>query len=115
MPLLSALAALALTAVPASAEWALELLAGGAFSRAQDVGDKFAGTKFEFKDVNFKNSFSIGGRVGYWFESLPYLGMALDVSHFRAEIDKQTVVVCSGFCVGGLPVAHLDFKITGVA
>lgn len=114
--MLSGVAALAFTPVPASAEWVLELLGGGAFTRSQDINVKLQGIKYQFKDVDFKNSFTFGGRAGYWFEAVPYFGLAVDVSHFHADINKQAVVVCSGgACVPPIPVAHLDFAVTGIS
>jgi len=36
----------------------------------------------------YKDSFVVGGRVGYYFEAgAPWLGLALDVSYFKADID----------------------------
>lgn len=114
--LLFVVAALAFTSVPASAEWVLELLGGGAFTQSQDVNDKLTGIRFKFRDVDFKNSFTFGGRGGYWFESVPYFGLALDVSHFHADTNRQTAIVCSGgACVPPVPVAHLDFSVTGIS
>jgi opacity protein-like surface antigen len=109
-------AVLSLTSAPASAEWAVDLFGGGAFTQNQNINVKLSGIKFDFKDIAFRNSYSIGGRIGYWLESVPYLGMALDASHFHADIDGQTVVVCSGGpCAPSIPVAHLDFAITGIS
>jgi opacity protein-like surface antigen len=108
-------ATLAFTSVPASAEWVLEYLNGGAFTQSQDVNVKLSGIKYKFRDVDFKNSFTFGGRGGYWFESIPYFGLAVDVSHFHADTNKQTAIVCSGACVPPVPVAHLDFAVTGIS
>jgi opacity protein-like surface antigen len=30
----------------------------------------------------------MGGRLGYWFEKLPWLGVSLDLSYFKAEGEK---------------------------
>ena len=77
--LLSVVAALAFVPVRASAEWVFELMGGGAFTQSQHAKVSFQGAKLDFQDVDFKNSFAFGGRVGYWFESSPYFGLALDV------------------------------------
>ncbi len=42
------------------------------------------------KDVSFENSFEVGGRVGYWLDSLKVVGFGLDVAHFRPDIKAQT-------------------------
>jgi opacity protein-like surface antigen len=113
--LLFVVAAVAFTSVPASAEWVLEGWVGPNFTQSKDVSDNLTGIKFKFRDVDFKNSVTFGGRGGYWFESVPYFGLALDVSHFHADTSKQTAIVCSGACVPPVPVAHLDFSVTGIS
>ena len=40
------------------------------------------------EEVDFDSSFTMGGRLGYWFEKLPWLGVSLDLSYFKAEGEK---------------------------
>ena len=40
------------------------------------------------EDVDYKNSFTSGVRVGYWSKSRLWLGLALDVSYFKMDSDK---------------------------
>lgn len=44
-----------------------------------------------FSGVNFNTSGTGGGRVGYWFDRLPWDGMGVDVFYFSPNIDAQTV------------------------
>jgi len=116
--LLSALAWLAVVSSRVSAEWFADLFVGPAFTQNDDVVLKFKdlGLTARLKDVDFKNSVSFGGRLGHWFESAPYLGLALDVSHFRPDAGKQTVDDCiSGLPCFSLPLFHIDVKVTGIS
>ena len=48
---------------------------GGAGTTSKDLKE----------DPNFKDAFTVGGRVTYWLESIPWLGLALDSSYFKAK------------------------------
>ncbi len=119
------LACLGALSVPASAEWFADLFVGPAFTQNDDLVISQTGLKAKLKDVAFDNSVSFGGRVGYWFESTPYLGLGLDVSHFRPDIGKQTVTGClsgafavlygiSG-CAPGAGLLRIDLAVTGIS
>lgn len=43
------------------------------------------------EDANFKNSFTVGGRVGYWTEQFPWVGVAFDASYFKAEAKNANI------------------------
>ena len=123
--LLSALAWLAVVPSPVGAEWFADLFVGPAFTQSENVVVSQAGFKSRLKDVDFDNSVSFGGRGGYWFESTPYFGLALDVSHFRPDIGKQKATGCfSGAAAGalgiigcfpGTQVFHIDLGVTGIS
>src|SRR5438093_11784280 len=89
------LVASAVGAVPASAEWFGDLYLGGAFTQNDDLTAKgsFNGTPFELtaRDLRFDSSVTGGGRFGYWFEALPWLGLGLDVSYFAPNVSSQHV------------------------
>ena len=80
------LAWLVTAALPASAEWVTDLYLGAAITQKEDVTIKIAGVGASEK-VNFDTSFTLGARVGYWFEGLPWLGLALDASFFNPDAD----------------------------
>ena len=88
--LVTALVALAVTVsapAPARAETFLELYGGGAFPLDSDT--TISGPGFVLiGESSYKESFVVGGRGGYYFEGgVPWLGLALDVSYFKADID----------------------------
>ena len=89
------LVALAVGAAPASAEWFGDLYVGGAFTQNDDLKAKgsFNGTRFELtaRDLRFDSSATGGGRVGYWFEALPWLGLGVDVAYFAPNVSSQNV------------------------
>ena len=75
------------TVAPASAEWFGDLYLGGALTGTQDIDADVV----RFRNVRFDTSLAVGGRGGYWFEDFDYLGLALDVVHFRPDVGAQTV------------------------
>jgi opacity protein-like surface antigen len=88
--LVTALVALAVTVsapAPARAETFLDLYGGGAFP--MDTDTTVSGPRFIIiGESPYKESFVVGGRGGYYFEGgVPWLGLALDVSYFKADID----------------------------
>jgi opacity protein-like surface antigen len=80
---------------PASAEWFADLYAGAAYTPKSDitlvVSLPSGPADHTFHDVKWDTSPTFGGRLGYWFESAPWLGIGLDVFYFNANIPTQTV------------------------
>ena len=80
---------------PVRAEFEVDLYGGLAKTENAEVEGLKATVPFsgmgpvtteKFKtDTSFKDSFTVGGRVTYWIERLPWLGVALDGSYFKAE------------------------------
>ena len=87
-------ASVVLSGAPASAEWFGDLYLGGAFTQNSEpsASTRVAGapTTITTKDRHHDDSISFGGRFGYWIESLPYVGVGLDASHFNADVSPQT-------------------------
>ena len=88
--LVAALVALAVTVsapAPTRAETFLDLYGGGAFP--MDTDTTITGPSYIIVgESSYKESFVVGGRAGYYFErGVPWLGLALDVSYFKADID----------------------------
>jgi opacity protein-like surface antigen len=105
---------------PASAELFADIHLGTAVTGSDDVTDA-TGLAETALDVDFDTSFSIGGRVGYWFETLPLRGVnlnvggALDISHFSPDIDTQVVTTIEP---GGPDVDTLfalDLSVTAIS
>jgi opacity protein-like surface antigen len=45
------------------------------------------------RQADFSSSFTVGGRAGYWFEQIPGLGLAFDVSYFYARASAVQIDV----------------------
>ncbi len=116
LPVFSLLAWLTIAAIPASAEWFADFHVGPAFTQSEDVNTNTAGIKIKLKNVDFDNSASYGGRFGHWFQAWPYLGLALDVSHFRPNVSRQTVTATAlGVSIPGFPLASIDAQVTEIS
>jgi opacity protein-like surface antigen len=97
-----------------SAEWNADIYGGGAFtnnfsvSQASSLGVTITG------DVKVDSSFTVGGRVGYWFERVPWLGMGLDVFYFEPNIPTQDITAtATGF--GGSITGPAEWRETSVS
>ena len=64
---------------PIAAEWFADLYAGAGFPDADDHTNRARDFDLDVvvSDIAYKNSTVIGGRAGYWFDSLGFLGVVL--------------------------------------
>ena len=87
---------------PVSAEWFGDVYVGPSFIQSHDVrvDDRAAG-RGTFVDVGFDTGLSWGGRFGGYFEGLPFLGVAVNLLNFSADISRQSVQLQGCFAVGG--------------
>lgn len=103
-------------APPSSAEWFADLYLGAALTESADfritAPAVAPGLTIVFQDVEFEPSVAYGGRGGYWFDGAPFLGLALDVSHFEPDIDAQVVTAT---VIGSDTLAHIDASVTALA
>jgi opacity protein-like surface antigen len=104
---------------PASAEWFVDLYAGAAFTEADDHDNRAANLDVTVFDIAYRDSALVGGRFGYWFESLTFLGVGVDASHvFGPDIGTQTATFEACFpagCLGGpQPVRRANLAVTSV-
>ncbi len=53
--------------------------------------------------VDFSSSLMGGGKVGYWFGSIPYLGFEVEGYHFNPDINQQTKTVTGTFRGAPIP------------
>jgi hypothetical protein len=79
---LSAVCFLLILPILARAEWFLDFYGGEAKSKDKEVeasisSSGFVTTESHTQRTDFDPSFTFGGRVGYWFEKLPYVGLSL--------------------------------------
>ncbi len=81
---------------PARSEFVAELYGGGSFTQNADVditSPTFGGPTLTLQGVKFNTSWTVGGRIGYWFKEIGELGAfgaGLDVFTFRPEAEGQT-------------------------
>ena len=105
-------------ASPASAEWIAELYGGGSFTtKTSATITSSAGTTTSLQDLKVNSSGTVGGRVGYWFNDLHELGaigVGLDVFHFNADMDQQTVPARSGNLTGTSTIRPLNLSVVGI-
>jgi opacity protein-like surface antigen len=85
---LSSILAVLTLASPAAAEWFADGYIGAALTAKDDITFKTFNVE-RTQDANFRSSAVWGLRLGRWFETLPWLGLAVDVSYFRATKDLQ--------------------------
>src|SRR5262245_32480014 len=84
-----AVSAITVTAVrPAAAEWFLDAYGGVSFTADADVTIRNGQTVDD--RIKFDTEAMGGGRLGYWLESLRWLGVAADVSYFAPAGDGTT-------------------------
>lgn len=83
---LGVLCALLLAVAPASAEWFADLWAGGSRTQSEDLEVQILDVTVA-DNVDYSDTFTVGLRVGYWFDSARWLGLALDLSYFRPDPD----------------------------
>ncbi|RPI11188.1 MAG: porin family protein [Zetaproteobacteria bacterium] len=94
----------------ARAEMFLDVYGGGAFPMDSDTTIRGPGYTI-VGESPYKDSFVVGGRVGYYFTAgAPWLGLALDVSYFEANINlpdgaKNDVVPVSLLLMMRTPLA----------
>jgi hypothetical protein len=96
MVALLVLSILTISPMPASAEWFLDVYGGESTTRDASVTAEVTSygllmattTKSHTEKVDLDSSFTMGGRLGYWSEKLPWLGVSLDLSYFKAEGEK---------------------------
>jgi len=83
---------LAGSVAPAFSEGVIDLYVGSAMTRDSDV--KVSTPAFsESRRIDWDTSITAGGRFGVWFESLDWLGLALDVSFFKPDKDVKVFPV----------------------
>lgn len=120
------LAALAAAPSAARAEAFLDLYMGKSFTLDSDLrisqpsqGDEFEFLNLSWSDRSFTSPPYYGARAGYFFESHPWLGLALEFFHFKiiadtAEIRRLTGVHRGNAVDARVPVDSVvqSFQIT---
>ena len=80
------------TPLGASAEWYADVYTGAVFTKNTDLTVASSpGSTVTHHNLEVNNSWTVGGRAGYWFEGLDWLGLGLDVFHFYLKAPSQLV------------------------
>jgi hypothetical protein len=87
--LLAALAA----PIAAHAEFFAELRVGGTFTEDADTEITVLGTPVASAEADIDDSVTGGGRAGYWFDGLPWVGLAADASYFAVDADPGSAEI----------------------
>jgi opacity protein-like surface antigen len=87
---LIAMAGLVLSARVSSAEWFVDVFAGASLTQSHDltIHDPIVGQGV-YRDTEFGTSAAYGVRFGRYFDSLPFLGLAIDYFTFSPNIPPQ--------------------------
>lgn len=83
----------------AAAEWAFDIY-GGATTGNINMDVQFGNATGTFDGLDTDTRFTGGARVGYWFSSVPFFGIGLDVFYMEPDIKEQHV--SSGALTGTL-------------
>src|SRR3989304_8824271 len=100
-----------------SAEPWIDLFVGAAIPRDRDIEDKSSlGVTFSVRDVEFDRSVSFGGRLGWWTNSLPWLGLAVDAFHFSPDVNRQTrtATILGQALTGGVEAIDIGVTVIGL-
>ena len=70
-----------------NAEWMTGAYLGYSVSDDEDVTRNINGFRQGKIRFDVDDSFVLGYRLGYWLESLPWLGISADISYFRPDFE----------------------------
>jgi opacity protein-like surface antigen len=119
LAVLVAVLSLGVVAAPASAEWFADLFAGVSLTRDHDVKLNDSGIgPATGEDVEFDRSLAWGGRVGRYFDALPFLGLAVDFFRYNPDIAIQSVPLrgCAGGCgTGRIRGGRFNIETTAIS
>ena len=95
----------------ARAEVFVDLRVGGAFTDDNDIELDFGPVSLR-GETEYEDSVTGGMRAGYWFYSLPYFGLAADVSYFAPDDDtggpEYDVIPISPLFMARVPIATTE-------
>jgi opacity protein-like surface antigen len=103
----------------AHAEWAIDLFGGAAWTQSTDlsvkgIDDSRVNVNATLSDIDVDTGLTVGLRIGYWFESTPILGLALDTFFFSMPVPAQTVDTTATF-TGSILDKPFTFTSSGQA
>jgi len=105
------LISLLLTPLNVSAEWYADLYTGAVFTKNTDLTiASNLGSTATYQNLQVNNSWTAGGRAGYWLEGQDWLGFGLDVFFFHVKAPNQMVPV-TGLAATGTTLAPADWSL----
>jgi hypothetical protein len=85
---------LLVTPLEVSAGWYADVYTGGVFTKNTDLTiSSSLGSTTTYQDLHVNNSWTAGGRGGYWVDRHDWLGFGLDMFFFRVKAPSQVVSV----------------------
>jgi opacity protein-like surface antigen len=110
--IIAMLGLLLITSTQVKAELITEVYGGEGFTQKHNahVNLPDAGITGTHKALKFDSAATVGGRAIYWINTLPYLGLGLDASHFFGpDQEKQTSL--TQLCIAGFGCSTSPEKI----
>jgi len=106
---------LALMPVDAVAEWYADAYAGAVFTQNTDLTvSSSLGTTTTFHDLSVNDSYTVGGRGGYWLDQLDWLGFGLDIFYFHVKAPPQAVTVTTATTTTTAPFVDWNLPAVGI-
>jgi len=94
-----------------SAEFYADLYTGAVFTKNTDLTiASNLGSTATYQNLQVNNSWTAGGRAGYWLEGQDWLGFGLDVFFFHVKAPNQMVPV-TGLAATGTTLAPADWSL----
>jgi opacity protein-like surface antigen len=101
-----------------SAEWYADVYTGAVFTKPTDLTIASSlGSTVTQHNLEVNTSWTVGGRAGYWFEELDWLGLGLDVFHFNVKAPSQLVPsTVTGLGASATTLTPVDWSlpVTGI-
>lgn len=94
-----------------SAELYADLYTGAVFTKNTDLTiASNLGSTATYQNLQVNNSWTAGGRAGYWLEGQDWLGFGLDIFFFHVKAPNQMVPV-TGLAPTGTTLAPADWSL----
>jgi outer membrane protein W len=94
-----------------SAEFYADVYTGAVFTKKTDLTIASSlGSTATYRNLQVNNSWTAGGRAGYWLEGLDWLGFGLDVFFFHVKAPNQMVPV-TGLGATSSTLAPADWSL----
>ncbi len=110
-PVIGLLILLLVIPLEVSAEYYADVYTGAVFTKKTDLTVASSlGSTATYHNLQVNNSWTAGGRAGYWLEGLDWLGFGLDVFFFHVKAPNQMVQV-TGLGATSSTLAPADWSL----